>query len=578
MRQSTSRPCWCGLLLACLLLSAAGCGVPGPAEPAESFGLDFSFPPGAEVRGAIVFYVDGLNADVFQEMLDAGELPAIRKYFVRRGAYCPRAVANTPSVTLANLTSFVTGRFPGHHGIVGINWFDRNRLIWRNYETIAQKNTLDGDYLSPTIYEQFPDETTFSLFFQAHRGATKFFENRLSAAPPFGFGWYEFVDRLTLYRFNEAMAIARGRGRFPILTIAYLLAPDFRAYEFGVGSKQYRQAIRHTDRQIGRVLADLERAGHLESLYLVLASDHSLCEVKKHFPLAPLLRDRLGLSVARGTLFESTPFEKRLAYYRKYSAVLYGGGDRYWAICLSRPVRKGGRCVGFEPWPVRPRAADLMDYPPRPGAAGVDLLKQLVGLEAVDVVAYSVGADRAGVRSKAGQVEFRQAGGRGKAISYHLVNGDDPLGWKGAVSDEALNGKPMSGRWWLRATAATDYPDLPAQIVAYFRARRAGDIAVFAAPGWDFGARNRAGHGGLRPGDMHVPLLVAGPGIAKGTLDSARTVDVMPTLLKLLGRPIPPGLDGKDLFMEPPVKSANPDISPQSHSAAFGRNQMTNDK
>ena len=119
------------------------------------------------------------------------------------------------------------------------------------------------------------------------------------------------------------------------------------------------------------------------------------------------------------------------------------------------------------------------------------------------------------------------------------------------MPDDVLAGKPLTPEQWLAATCATDYPDLPAQIVAYFRSHRAGDIALFAAPGWDFNTVNRAGHGGLRPGDMHVPLLLAGPGIAPGRLAATRTVDVMPTILHLLGRPVPPGLDGRPLVQVP---------------------------
>ncbi|GAG88598.1 unnamed protein product, partial [marine sediment metagenome] len=296
-----------------------GCSVPGADGQADTFGLDFSLPAGANTRGAIVFFVDGVNAEVFREMLNASELPAIRKYFVDRGLYAPHAVANIPSVTLANETSFITGLFPGHHGVTGINWFDRNRLVWRDYETIKQKNMLDGDYTAPNLYEQFPDRTTFSIFFQAHRGTTKFIENAITAAPTFGFGWYEFVDRLTLYRFHIVTDVARKRREFPAITIAYLLAPDFRAYEYGVGSKQYRQAIRHTDRQIGRVLGDIDRAGLLDKIIIVLTSDHSLCNVKKHFPLEKWLREEIGLDVAEKHLWENTPFEKRQECYRKFS-------------------------------------------------------------------------------------------------------------------------------------------------------------------------------------------------------------------------------------------------------------------
>ncbi|MHC4294268.1 MAG: alkaline phosphatase family protein, partial [Planctomycetota bacterium] len=397
-------------LLAVLVAGSVGCGVPGPTGRADSYNLDFSLPPEADVSGAIVFVVDGLNASFFQEMLDAGELPQIRKYFVERGLYAPRAVANIPSVTLANLTSIVTGEYCGHHGIVGVNFFDRNRCLWRNYETIAQKNTLDGDYTSTTLFEHFPDRTTFSVFFQPHRGATKFVENWTSAGPPFYFRWYEFVDRLTLFRFNIVADVARKRRRFPAVTIAYLLASDFRAYDHGFSSKEYRDSLLHADRQIGRVCGDLARDGLLEKLHLAIVSDHGHQDVARHFPLEQFLREQVGLEIADGRLWEETTFEKRMEYYRKFPAVMYGSGDRYVAICLRKPRNSPDDEDSFEAWTSRPAEADLKNYPifeksswleklfpvesKRPAATRNDLLSVLVKLDAVDLVAYAGGSNR----------------------------------------------------------------------------------------------------------------------------------------------------------------------------------------
>ncbi len=525
-------------------LSLAGCGVPSESGPADSFGLDFSLPQGMQTKGAIVFFVDGVNGEVFQEMLEAGELPAIEKYFVARGLYAPRAVANTPSVTLANLTSFVTGQFPGHHGVTGINWFDRNQLIWRNYETIAQKNTLDGDYTASTIYEHFPQRTTMSIFFQPHRGTTKFVENWMSAGPPFFFGWYEFVDRLTLSRLDIYLDIARKRKALPAVAVCYLLAPDFRAYANGVSSKVYRKALKHTDTQIGRVLGDIERGGLLDEIIIALVSDHSLADVKKHFPMNDFLKNQLGLNIAGKRLWEETPLEKRLDCYQKYSAVTYGSGDRYLAICLRKPIRdETGKLAGYEPWTTRPLSEDMKNYP-----GDLNLLDRLTELEAVDAIAYSVGVNRVRVRNKRGEVEFHQNTGRGGKISYKKISGKDPLGWQGQVPADALNGQGASGRDWLEWTFESNYPDLPAQIVAYFRARRAGDIAVFAAEGWDFNNKNKAGHGGLHHGDMMTPLLIAGPGVPKGKLGPTRVIDITATLLELLGKELPKNLDGESFL------------------------------
>ncbi|NIA20525.1 MAG: sulfatase-like hydrolase/transferase [Anaerolineaceae bacterium] len=531
-----------------LSLLLAGCGVPSAGGPADTFYLDFEKANVEGANGAIVFFVDGLNASIFQEMLEAGQLPAMDKYFVQRGLYAPRAVANIPSVTLANETSVVTGLYSGHHGVTGINWFDRNRLVWRNYETIDQKNTLDGDYTATTLFEHFPERTTFSIFFQAHRGATKFVENWMSAGPPYFFGWYEFVDRLTLWRFNNVIEAAMTRHEFPALTVVYLLAPDFRAYDYGIKSENYRQALRQTDRQIGRVLGDLQRAGLLDKVYIALVSDHGFSEVTRHFYLESFLRKKIDLNLAHLRLWEDASFAKRLKAYRRYAAVMYGSGDRYGAICLRRPIRLDGQVTGLASWPIRPTPSDLADYPTRSGS--VNLISVLIEQEAVDAVAYSVGRDAVRLVRKTGQVEFRQMAGRGGPVSCHLISGDDPLGWKGKVPQGMLDGSGHSPSAWLAATVGTEFPGLPAQIVAYFRARRAGDLVVFAAPGWDFQNSYRAGHGGLRPEDMFVPMLLAGPGVPQGRLDVAQTVDLAPTLLHLLGRPVPPGLDGRILVGE----------------------------
>jgi arylsulfatase A-like enzyme len=59
-------------------------------------------------------------------------------------------------------------------------------------------------------------------------------------------------------------------------------------------------------------------------------------------------------------------------------------------------------------------------------------------------------------------------------------------------------------------------------------------------------ARGRVHHGGrLHEDQLRIPLLVSGPGISAGsTARPVSLVDVMPTLLELLDRPVPDGLDG----------------------------------
>jgi hypothetical protein len=537
----------------CLFVLAAalpvGCGVPDPETPADSYELDLSLPEGSRTGGAIIFIVDGINAEIFEQMLDAGQLPGFKKYFADRGLYVRRAACSLPGVTLANLTSIATGRFPGHHGVTGINWFDRNQLIWRDYATIAQKNTLDCDYQAPTIYEQFPDRTTFSVFFQPHRGATKFIENWTSAGPMFYFRWYERVDRLTLYRMNIVAHVARTRREWPAITCIYLLSPDFRGYEAGASSRSYRDALRHSDFQISRVLGDLDRAGLLEKTHLALVSDHGMVDVKTHFVLDDFLREQLGLCLPDRQLWENTPFEDRQDFYRRFECVTYGSGDRYWAISLRKPIRdQAGRFLRYGDWPTRPDPADLRSFPVR--GRTIDLPAILARRREIDVVAYASGPDTVRIRNAVGEVEFTQPGGPGKPIGYRVIDGTDPLGYASVLPDGVQAGAArLADRRWLEVTAESDYPDLPSQMLAYFRARRAGDLCVLAAAGYDFRDEHAGGHGGMLPGEVFVPLILAGPGIPKAKrIDYGRSVDLFPTVLQALGRPLPDGLDGVGLL------------------------------
>ncbi|MBN1942123.1 MAG: alkaline phosphatase family protein [Phycisphaerae bacterium] len=543
-----------------LVFLATGCGTPGPDGPADSYGLNLAPPqklPAHNPYGAVVFLIDGVNGRIFEEMLQAGELPNFQRYFVERGLYAPRAVANIPSVTLPNLTSIITGRFCGHHGILGINWLDRKTHLFRDYHTLDQKNTLDDDCTAPMLYERFPKDFTVSIFCQPHRGATKFFEDWLSAGPPFVFGWYLFCDRITLFRFGEMMELARKRDQFPRLVCAYLLAPDYISYQSGVSSDAYRNAIRHADRQIGRVLGDFEKAGVLNKLILAVVSDHSHSDVKQHFDLTAFLEQTLHQPTPQLRLCDGVHQEHRQSYYDKFNVIVTGSGERYRAISLRPVVPAEGKQENFRyaSWSGKPTFIESPVFenlknpllPPKQ----IDLLQPLLDQPAVDAVAWRTDENIMRVATKKGIVEFSQTE---DSIQYRVVQGDDPLGYEEKLNSAEPQAETVTllSHQWLEMTHGTDYPDLPAQLLAYFQSPRAGDVIVFASPGWDLGGAHKGGHGGIRAEeDMLVPLLLAGPGVPHGRVNVARTVDLAPTLLELLHRPIPKEYDGQSLIHLP---------------------------
>ena len=55
-------------------------------------------------------------------------------------------------------------------------------------------------------------------------------------------------------------------------------------------------------------------------------------------------------------------------------------------------------------------------------------------------------------------------------------------------------------------------------------------------------------HGSRDPGDMTIPLIIAGPRVSAGELENAEIVDVAPTITALVGLRAPESAEGKDLF------------------------------
>jgi arylsulfatase A-like enzyme len=548
--RAKQRRAWLVLLAVMVAAPAIGGCASWPDERRATFGIEFPPPAADEQPTAILFMIDGVNAEIFRTMLDEGRLPNIRKYVVDRGLYIERAVCSVPGVTLPNETSLVTGVLPGRHNVTGISWFDRNRLIYREYDTVAQKNTLDGDYTAPTIFERFPDATTMSVFFQAHRGASKFIEDAMMGGAPFAFGWYGMVDRLTLAQFDMVAEVATVQGAFPKVVFGYLLSTDMQAYAHGVSSKEYQGALEHTDAHLGRLFRDLEAAGRLDKTILALVSDHGMVDVKHHWCVAGMMRDVWNVDVAPDRLWESTPFEHRLAAYDKHACVLAGSGQRYCALYLRRPragAATGGNAA-FENWLARPPPDDLRHYPTRDGKR-LDLIDLLMGADAVDVLAYRAAPNVVHVMTKKGLVEITRSGPDGRRFALRALKGENPLGYRETVPAGLLDGAPHGEREWLEGTAQSSYPDLVPQIVVYFDAPRAGDIAIFAAPNWDFCEGKRGGHGSLRAEDMYTFMALAGPGVPhERRRGPERTVSFSPTILDLLGRPIPPGLDGRSVI------------------------------
>jgi hypothetical protein len=157
----------------------------------------------------------------------------------------------------------------------------------------------------------------------------------------------------------------------------------------------------------------------------------------------------------------------------------------------------------------------------------------LLAIEGVDFVAG---------RAADGAVVVKTARGQGRicfrdGLALYSFEGEDVLGsgcFEGKTPEELLC-----------LTFDSERPDAALQLEQLFRAERTGDLLVSARQGYDLRGRweipeHKSTHGALVASQMHVPLIISHP-VKQGPM---RTSDVFPTVLGLLGKDPPSGLDG----------------------------------
>jgi len=466
----------------------------------------------------VILLADGARPDTLAAALDDGTLPALAR--LRADGALHTIASAFPSVTGPASAPFLMGRYPGPVGLPGIRWFDRARSaasfphFARSYVGAELRHVdrdLDPD--APTLFELArPAIGALSMIRRglsprARIGAGASFALRAAATHFAGDvdGW------LRIDREAGAEVARRVRRERPRVAFASLLGIDKASHAAGHDAPAVRAAMRVVDETAAEIRADAERDGRWERMHLWVVSDHGHSRVCAHEDLADLLRAWGHRTLAHPWVYHLRPPDVAVMVSGNAMAHVYleiGHRERpWWGMLRDR----------WEP-----------------------LAEALLARDAVDLVLLPHAANRCEVRARgrgSAMVERRGAGAGTTRYAYRPLTGD-PLGLGGELDADA--------RAAYDAAWAGDYPDSLVQIAHLAGAPRSGDVILSAARDWDFRTRYEpiphvSSHGALHREHMLVPLLLDRP--PNGT--PRRTVDVMPSALRALGLPVPPGLDGE---------------------------------
>ncbi|HEY3355157.1 MAG TPA: alkaline phosphatase family protein, partial [Polyangia bacterium] len=457
-------------------------------------------------RLAVVLW-DGARPDVLEDLLARGDLPHVARCFAERGRL-GRAVTVFPSTTGPAHLPFITGCFPGTCNVPGIRWLDRREYA-RTWLSVDRYRSYTGPGLFrfaadmrrglPSLHELFPDHASaYAVFLPGVRAGR---------------------SRQLLLRLMRHMWQARRRGHTasddifadyavraaaerPDLLFATFYAIDMAAHVAGPTAPATLDAYRRLDRALGRLTAALRQAGVLDETLLALVSDHGFSTTSAHVDLDALCGRHLGRVLTDpARLVPAVAAQAACMISGNSMAHVYVRGPRGW-----------------------PRSCPDEELP---RAAG-ELIDELLGHPAIDLVATRTAAGEIRVRGGGGEALIGRPAGGG--VTY-ATRGSDPFGY-GALPPR------MTAAEALARTFDTDYPDAPVQLLQLFDSPRSGDVVVTARPGSDLRAdhledpRHLGSHGALHREHMLVPFGLSRPFPA----GPRRTVDLVPAVAARHGR------------------------------------------
>ncbi len=464
----------------------------------------------------ILILVDGARADVFAELLAAGELPNCKALFADRGGF-QRGTTAMPSVSGPAHLPPITGCYPGRSNIPGIRWFDRQRYAQsafqgqrvRSYMGLNKTARMNREVsaTTPSMWESFPDGAAMFCWFtrglqpggNLTRGAkvTSWIKGAVTRK-------WEAGDAASGERL-----LAAARGDWPFV---FTVFPTIDELGHGQGplSDDSRQAYRSFDGFLPKLRDALHENGDADRTLIVATSDHGQSATHTHFDLRALVKRHCKRVM-------HFPF----AWLRWFDcdAVSNVSGNALAHLSFRGPSG----------WAERPDVT-------RSGTPAATVVEALLAEEAIELVVHREG-DRLRIRSRKGAALLSRDGG---TLMYD-VEGADPFGLP------PLPGK-MTDSEAYALTVDSDHPDALVQWEQLFWSPRCGDVVLTSAPGYDLRTHfeyqdHKGSHGSTWWEHMHVPILASTPLRA-----DARTVDVFPTVLNALGRPLPDQpIDGRDL-------------------------------
>ncbi|HEY7905519.1 MAG TPA: ectonucleotide pyrophosphatase/phosphodiesterase, partial [Wenzhouxiangella sp.] len=235
----------------------------------------------------LLISIDGFRYDYF----DLGETPALER-LASNGVRVDSLHHVFPTKTFPTHYTVVTGKHPGHHGIVANSMWDPDRdarFSLGNREAVGDGFWYEaGEPIWVTAENQ--GLTTATYFWPGS-------EARIRGVRPTYWKPYD-GDATHDERIQQVLDwVDLPEGERPELITLYFSTVDSAGHRYGPREEPVKAALEEIDGQLNTLLDGLEARGKLDEMYVLLASDHGMSRVD--FDRYIMLDEYLDLSKVR---------------------------------------------------------------------------------------------------------------------------------------------------------------------------------------------------------------------------------------------------------------------------------------
>ncbi len=530
-----------------------------------------------KINRVILCIIDDVRASHFFKFIHEGHLPNFKK-LMENGIYSKTCITDFPSVTYPTHPTILSGTYTGDfrkepcHGIPGYHWMDRGLVppVLRDYgeigsDELIQVYNLNSDMGNncQTLLEMIGEGNRSSITQLISRGANYVYpENKIKLGLLYELLSLAFrkkeraqtiMQRANTIVIRKIIDSFKKPTRFfkkneaPIGINLWFMSSDVLMHVFGYDSIVYKLNLMHIDKVMGLLIDELDKRGYLNDTAIAITADHG--------------NYRAGNRAEISQFFQNIGSEN---YHKRKNIKGLVNITEFESVGHFH-FKGNNNTTNEHAWP-RPKINELEDYGPK----HVNLINELFKLKGSRLMYYrdDNNTHEKGIihlkrkeekngKIYSGRIEYKNLGldFKSKYIS------EEPDGDIFGFSSDEISSKIMDGKFhsideYNDRTHHLDYALYPDLISRHFKNPRSADIIISTVGQYTY----KITHGKKKQGSLYthdiglresavVPLLIGGSSeIPQKEVLHCKSTDIVPTLIKMLGKKPHESVVGKSLI------------------------------